>query len=389
MKTEKKLNVLLVDDRVEDFRMMSMMVLYEATEDYEFQWARNGEEAMKALDEKEPDIVCIDYNLGSECGIDTMRRLRQTHPNLPYILISGSQDPELFKEGLEAGADSFILKNHNSGALFDRTALYAIEHMRKERKLKKSNESKNRLMSLLAHDLGNPLCSLIHTLDNLKMSLGSEDKDILKRRIDLARASAMEVLETTREVLDWGRSQKGGLEAKIQPTCIAECVSRAFKLLASQAAAKDIVLTFNGNLNTHALADKEMLLAVLRNLTANAIKFSHPLNEVLVQISGDRDYITVEVNDSGIGMGPAKLEEARNISSEFPSRDSDNLGLQTCTYLLKLMGSKLCIESSEGVGSTFSFTLPKKPRSAQPEEASTKRNRIASASYDLKTHGRN
>ena len=130
------------------------------------------------------------------------------------------------------------------------------------------------------------------------------------------------------------------------------------------ARMSNIEMTLNNSVAGRAevYADIDMLKTIVRNLIMNAIKFSYDNGTIAVNVSADEDAVVCEVKDTGMGLSPEKLEALRNAAS-FTSEGTrkeqgSGLGLQLCRNFVQMNGGKMWIDSEQGKGSSFYFSIP-------------------------------
>lgn len=371
-KEDRKYHVLMVDDNVQDFKLLSVMIRANSDAKYEFYWAKNSKEAEDALSNLWIDLVAVDYNLGAELGTDVIRKLIAKHPQIAYIMITGMEDPDLYKAGLEAGASDFIVKSDNNAKLFDQTVQFAVEHKRIENSLRASNEAKNRLMAILANDLELPLSNLVKSLALVRTQAEDLSKQDLKSIIDNSYKSSYEAMTTIRSILDWGKDQSGNMKPSFEMVNITESISHVFNFLAIESSKKDVELSYKGDCGLHAYADSKMLSTVLRNLISYAIRTTQKGSKIEVETQADEANIAISIHNFGVSVDPSKLSQMRmGIFDNLAGRKSKNhhtQSLEICRHLLDLMAVDLQIDSSEEQGITFSFLLPAEETAVELDE---------------------
>jgi len=140
-------------------------------------------------------------------------------------------------------------------------------------------------------------------------------------------------------------------------------VNKAFNLLRETAAINDIHLDHEIEENINVFADAKMLLSIIQNLISNAIKHSHPKGKINVLAKIKEDKIMVEIKDTGAGMSKIVLEklftpQMETLSEERKDNKGAGIGLLLVKGFLEKNGGKIWVESIEGLGSSFYFTLP-------------------------------
>jgi len=227
----------------------------------------------------------------------------------------------------------------------------------------KINIFKDKLFSIISHDLRSPLASLQNSLFLFKSDiLTPQEKETL---IDLLLRDHQATSYLLDNLLNWTRMQMQGL--KINPTQLklADIIEENFELLMPQAEKKSISLVCNISTHIVVFSDLEMIKTVVRNLIHNAIKYTPPNGTVRVNSFTTTDYIITAIQDSGRGMSAE--EQKKLFSPEHFSKfgtaneKGSGLGLLLCKDFIEKNGGTIWVESIENEGSTFSFTLPTNP----------------------------
>ena len=222
------------------------------------------------------------------------------------------------------------------------------------------NAVKNRLFSIIAHDLKSPIYALRNLFQNMQQYdlPASEIKAMVPEVVD-------ELTYTTslmENLLQWARSQMQADAVKPQLIDVSGLMSEVAKLLRLQAEAKQIHVVLQADGRLCAFADKDMINLVLRNLLSNAIKYTPEKGAITLGVHKAGGGVEVFVKDTGTGISPealAKIELNDYYTTKGTAGESGTgLGLMLCKEFLSRNGGKMHIESKTGKGSVFSFTLP-------------------------------
>jgi signal transduction histidine kinase len=216
---------------------------------------------------------------------------------------------------------------------------------------------------MVAHDLKSPLSSMISFTDLLQKHLEQFDEKQIKEFLNSLHQSSSQGFKLLENLLDWARMQSNRIDFEPEKLKLYPLVDETLLLLESNAKSKDIRFNVNIDRDLMALIDRNMLLTVLRNLVSNAIKYSHPGSEISIQAEQLNEFVLVRVTDHGIGIPEEVRKKLFNIDTYF-SRPGTNqevgtgIGLILCHDFVKKWEGTILVESTEGVGSCFTITLP-------------------------------
>ncbi|MDA1098615.1 MAG: PAS-domain containing protein [Proteobacteria bacterium] len=244
------------------------------------------------------------------------------------------------------------------------------QHMRAERDLAKQRDElerldgqKNRLFSIIAHDLRTPFNSLLGFSEILSDHAATLRPEEIAEYAGMMHESARQANGLLETLLAWSRLQMGGLQSEPRPFDVASAIDKALAFNATGAANKQITAERRESALLTALADPQMVETVLRNLVANAIKFTKKGGDVWVEANRQDGKIIIAVRDSGIGISPERLSKLFEFETGASTAGTEGekgtgLGLQLCKELVELQGGVIAVESKPGLGSTFRITLP-------------------------------
>ena len=223
------------------------------------------------------------------------------------------------------------------------------------------NALKNKLFSIIAHDLKAPLYALRNLFRNVQLyDLPGDEIKILIPEVVNELTYTTGLMEN---LLQWAKTQMQAESVKPQLLDIARITKEVMQLLRLQADAKHIYMSSKIEQPVYVYADKDMINLVLRNLLTNAIKFTPESGSICVEARETRSHIEVQVQDTGMGISPEGLKKLMD-AHYFTTRGTvgeagTGLGLMLCKEFLSRNGGKMWIESQPGKGSTVSFSLPK------------------------------
>ena len=232
-----------------------------------------------------------------------------------------------------------------------------------EQQLKELNATKDKLFSIIAHDLKNPFTSLISFSELIYRNadkLGTEKIKDMSFRMNNSAKQAYVLLDN---LLGWSRIQTGILAPSFRTISGADLLAEAKQVADPWAQTKGIIIHIEALSTLPVFTDPQMINTVLRNLVSNAIKFSHPNSFILIAAEDSGDNVVFSVTDSGVGMNEEQQAPLFRIENTLsvPGTDDERgtgLGLILCREFVELCNGQITFKSIPGTGTTFSFTLP-------------------------------
>jgi len=229
--------------------------------------------------------------------------------------------------------------------------------------LKELNATKDKFFSIIAHDLKNPFNAILGFSDMLKNEVHNLDIDSIVKFTSYINTSARRAFRLLENLLEWARMQQGSIPYKPKTILLAELTENEIENLKHSADRKNITLINDIKEENIVFADEEMLSTVIRNLISNAIKFTPINGKVNIEAVLNADKVDISVSDTGIGMNKETIGKLFRIETSFTSTGTDKeigsgLGLLLCKEFVEKHGGKILVESEEGKGSRFSFSIP-------------------------------
>ena len=234
---------------------------------------------------------------------------------------------------------------------------------RSEASLKELNAGKDRLLSILAHDLKTPFNSILGFLDLLTENIRNYDIDTIEEQIMIVNNSAIDFYNLLEELLLWAMARSNKLPFNPHKFNFSTVCSEVVENLKMNANAKSITINSFAIKDLHITADIEMIKTVLRNLLSNAIKFSNNGGQINIFSEQNQTTATITVSDNGIGIEPDLLPKLFDVSQIITTQGTANekgtgLGLLLCKAFVEKHGGQIWVESKSGLGSDFKFTIP-------------------------------
>ncbi|MFA9371753.1 MAG: ATP-binding protein [Labilibaculum antarcticum] len=235
-----------------------------------------------------------------------------------------------------------------------------------EDKLRTANETKDKMFSLIAHDLrgaiGNISNGLRMMLTDEELDLSEEDKTEFLQSLFHSADNSFELLEN---LLFWAKNQTSTISANLQMVDASSIISSNINLSAELAKIKSIRLIASANPSVEVYIDWNMINTVVRNLLSNAIKFTNKGGIIEVKSEIGEYFVKISVIDNGIGMMPEQIENIYEgkTTDGTANEKGTGLGITLCRDFLVKNHGEMMVESEVDKGSTFSFIIPRRPMS--------------------------
>jgi signal transduction histidine kinase len=232
-----------------------------------------------------------------------------------------------------------------------------------EIRLNELNASKDKFFSIISHDLKSPFNSILGFSELLVEKIQNKDLEAIEEYALIIQKASTRAMDLLLNLLVWSRSQTGKMEFKPENIEIGSLINAATDLLTDTAKQKSITISNEGQQNVIVFADKAMISTILRNLISNAIKFTFPGGKVVISAEQKKNEIEITVIDNGIGIKKEVIRKLFHIDESYSTTGTQNemgtgLGLLLCKEFIEKHGGKIGVESEEGKGSTFCFTIP-------------------------------
>lgn len=362
--------VLIVDDVDANVLLLKLLI---SKAGYKTLTAYNGKDAIDIVLNHNPDLILLDIMMPVMDGHQVAKILKETpeRAEIPIIFLSALNSTEDIVQGFKLGAADYVSKPFNKDELLTRinhqVSLIAAKRTisRQTEELKKTILGRDKLYSVIAHDLRSPIASIRMVMEVLINGISKEsiDSDMYDLLI-MANRLTDDSFTLLDNLLKWTKSQTGRLNSVFQDDVdIMNLVTGVVEVLRGVAKLKNINIELTGSTERIARLDIDMAKTALRNLLSNAIKFSFDGSEIEVKISEEENRVVIDVKDYGAGISQEKQELLFKTDTHFTSFGTGNeegsgLGLLLCNEFVRRNGGKLWFVSEEGKGSTFSFDIP-------------------------------
>lgn len=368
--TDGAATILVADDEQNNLRTI-LDYLRGAEMKYKILNATNGRIACQIAEQRQPDLIIMDWEMPEMTGIEAIRHLKSipATTNIPIIMASGIMvSSEHLRLALDAGAIDYIRKPIDKIELLARIqsilalseSYKKIEQQKEE--LAELNGIKDKLFSVISHDLRGPLSSIQSFLTLLNME-GAITPEQVKRFTEKLAQDVKVTQILLDNLLNWARAQMKGITVKPKNLSLLTMAEEIKLLYQMECENKQLSTIIEIPENARVFADRDMAMLVLRNLFSNAIKFTPEQGSITISAEQQNGFAHVKVRDTGVGMPADKLEALfdmnRNNSTLGTKKEvGTGLGLILSKEFVEKNGGSLVVESKENEGTTFSFTLP-------------------------------
>lgn len=363
--------ILIVDDVMSNVLLLKVLL---TNEKFAIATASNGRQALEQVEKENPDLVLLDVMMPDMSGFEVAQHLK-SNPNtadIPIIFLTALNSTADIVKGFQVGANDFISKPFNKEELIIRVthqiSLVAAKRLilSKTEELQRTIAGRDKLYSVIAHDLRSPMGSIKMVLNMLILNLPSERIGAeMYELLTMANQTTEDVFSLLDNLLKWTKSQIGKLNVVYQDVDLVEVTDGVIEIFSMVASLKKIRIHEMKPEKMMVNADIDMLKTVVRNLLSNAIKFSKENSEVLVKMEEVDGMAVVSVQDHGCGISEEGQKKLLHTDTHFSTFGTNNeegsgLGLLLCKDFVVKNGGKLWFTSKEGEGSIFSFSIPVK-----------------------------
>ena len=361
--------VLIVDDNPHNIQVLAAVVNQC---NYKSGFAMNGRQALDFLEENIPALILLDVMMPEMNGYEVCQEIKKKKQfqDIPIIFLTARSDKEDIIKGFEVGGVDYITKPFNNMELKMRIRNHIELTQSKNKllelnkKLEKSNATKDKFFSLIAHDLRGPIGNLNQYINFIIDDLESIGNTTLIEDFKILKTVAKTSYELLESLLIWASSQKGILDYRPTISNFYQLVQSNIDLFKQVVEKKQITVKNDLDPDLQCLFDYNMINSVVRNLLNNALKYTQENGEIMVSASKENQSVTISIADNGTGMSQLVIDSLFEIDVKTFSKEGTHgekgsgLGLILCKEFIDKHNGKIWVESEVGKGSKFKFTIP-------------------------------
>jgi two-component system sensor histidine kinase/response regulator len=366
METKKAPSVIVVDDNTNNLHVLANILrnngLKVAT-------VKDGFKALKFIKQKKPDLILLDIMMPEMDGYEVCKRLKNNSDtdDIPIIFITALNNTEDKIKAFEYGCVDYIAKPFRKEEVFARVIAH-LNLRQAQKQLKISNATKDKLFSIIAHDLRGPISSLAGMLEMVAINPGFLDNADRFEILNEMKLSAQNTYHLLENLLSWAKKQQGYIRCQPENFYLSPMLKKIIRLLSSVAKQKNISMYSKVSDHLRVFADVDLMMTVFRNLISNALKFTGDSGEVTISAKPYGSFVEITISDTGVGISENLLHSLLRSEEAFSTYGTRNekgsgLGLILCKEFIEKNGGHLRIESQLEQGSRFIFTIPTPPTS--------------------------
>ncbi|WNG27705.1 response regulator [Cystobacter fuscus] len=365
--TGSRARVLVVDDNA-DMRAYVTGLLHPT---FDVEAVGDGVRALESMRARPPDLILSDVMMPRLGGFGLLREVRATESlkTVPFILLSARAGEEASVEGLEAGADDYLVKPFSARELLARVQSHlelarmrreAAAHEAREVNLREAVHARDDFLSVASHELKTPLAALRLQLEALERMLPGELRTLVSERIFAVRRQVQRLAGLIETMLDVSLVAAGRLRLKLEPVDLAVLVADGVAQMREELARQECTLSLESEASLPGQLDATRLGQLLRNLLSNAARYGAG-KPVLVRLRREGRHARLDVVDHGMGVKPEHQERIFNRFERAVSArhfGGLGLGLWVSRQVVEAHGGSISVTDTPGGGATFTVKLP-------------------------------
>jgi two-component system, sensor histidine kinase and response regulator len=326
--------LLIVDDNMLNLQLTAGILKEEG---YLISLAQDGQAALSQLGHMLPDLILLDIMMPGIDGLEVCRRLKNDVRlrEIPVIFLTAKKETEDLAEGFNVGGVDYITKPFNREELIIRVKNH-LELSKSRKKIVEMNRTRDKLYSVIAHDIRSPFSNIVLTLSTLSGGyLDPVSKEFMEIIKNLEK-SANETRILIDNLLDWTGLQSDTVILDTKMNSIYGVVDHCLHLLQGNLETKNIKVTLDIPADLTAFFDERSMKSVFRNIIYNAVKFTPSNGEISISGRIQSDNVIVSIIDTGVGMSPDLVKRIFIDNEHYSTPGTENeQGSGLGTFIIK------------------------------------------------------
>ena len=381
-------NILLIEDNLADARFLHEVLKQPKFKNFSLFHVKRLKEALNLLEKSSQvsvcfDVILLDLTLPDSQGLDSLQPLMECDANLPIVVLTNTNDNELAIEAVRQGAQDYLVKRQVNDDSLLRSLRYAIERKQtleslhtlnqtlKEEvdkctlelvKAQELNQFKSEFVSILSHDIRNPLNTILLTAGLLQNSDEQLSKEKKLTHFQMIRSAIKNMALLLDEASFIGKADTGRLRCQISPLDLQDFCSEIIRGIKISAKYRNIHITsILPEIDFEVFSDENLLRHILDNLLTNAIKYSPPGSTVHFELNFTEESIIFFIQDWGIGIPNQEQQQLFQPfyrASNIGMIPGTGLGLSIVAKCVDALQGEIDFNSQVDLGTTFIIKLP-------------------------------
>lgn len=232
------------------------------------------------------------------------------------------------------------------------------------RDMKQANQEKDKILSIISHELRNPLFWFQNLAEVLSIRFQSMEKEKVQKSLNALDESAKNAFHLMDNLLHWSRSRLNRITPKKSPQALAKLIEESTRMYESILRHKEISLSSQIPTQIHIQADPDLFSCVIRNIVSNAIKFTPSGGTISISCEEYGNEVSISISDSGIGIPEKNIQHLFDNDKHFSDEGlmhekGSGFGLKLCREFTELNGGRIYVSSKSGMGTTINIILPR------------------------------
>lgn len=372
--TEPSPLILLIDDVLQNLQVLSESLRKKG---FRITGANSGSAAFKILERVSPDLILCDVMMPEMDGYEVAQKLKANPKtrDIPIIFLTAKSEAADIIKGFAAGGVDYVTKPFNTAELLARVQTHLELKqardtiLRHSKELELLNKEKDNILNIAAHDLKNPLGSILLMAEMTQVKQGRLSPEKTLEYANAIYQDADRMLLIITNLLDVNRIESGVIQTQWQEWLLQEILHRLKREYAYKAEEKNIHIQCEApETEIKIQTDPLLLFQTLDNLISNALKFSEPGQTIWLRLKTEAEQIYFEVEDQGPGFSDKDLEKmyqkfSRLSAQPTAGENSTGLGLAIVKRLCEMLHIDVQCQTQLGHGTCFKLVLNQKPES--------------------------
>ncbi len=352
--------ILIVDDNLKNLQITGKVLRDEG---YQISVASSGANALLQVKGFDPDLILLDIMMPEMDGFEVMEKLKadEYSARIPVIFLTARNQTEDLAMAFKSGGVDFVNKPFVKEELLARVGTH-VELYESRRRILDMNRTRDKLYSVIAHDIRSPFSAIIQTLELLTEDneLGQQEFKVL---LGMLYERSQRTYELLTNLLDWTKIKSGKISITKRKLRLADIIVYNLLLTSQAAEVKQIKVESTVSDSFIVFVDENSINAIIRNLISNAIKFTQHAGNIEISAFIEDDKATIRISDSGIGMSETDIKKIFFEDKHLTTYGTDNesgsgLGLFLVKDLVSLNSGSIRAESIPKSGTSFFVSFP-------------------------------